>query len=280
MGHLLDDHSHDRTADHRHGVNEETGHGHGHGSWWDRLAHGLSEVVGGHSHDTADQIDEALEADRAGRRALLISLVGLGVTAVLQAVVVVLSGSVALLGDTLHNVADALTALPLLIAFTLARRLPTKRYTYGYGRAEDIAGLFVIAIWRSPPASPPTKRSPGSCTHSPSRSCGRWPARASSVSSVTKSSPATAFGSDADRLGSTRRRRVARAHRRLHQPRRHPWRRRSRHRLAMGRSRRGPGHHGRDSGRAAISRPSSRRTSHGCRRPPDRRPGGRRHRDR
>jgi cation diffusion facilitator family transporter len=60
--------------------------------------------------------------------------------------VVVLSGSVALLGDTLHNVADALTAVPLLIAFRLARRPPTKRYTYGYGRAEDLAGIFVIAM--------------------------------------------------------------------------------------------------------------------------------------
>jgi cation diffusion facilitator family transporter len=58
----------------------------------------------------------------------------------------VLSGSVALLGDTLHNVADALTAVPLLIAFRLARRPPNARYTYGYGRAEDLAGLFVIAM--------------------------------------------------------------------------------------------------------------------------------------
>ena len=58
----------------------------------------------------------------------------------------VLSGSVALLGDTLHNVADALTAVPLLVAFRLARRPPTKRYTYGYGRAEDLGGLFVIAM--------------------------------------------------------------------------------------------------------------------------------------
>jgi cation diffusion facilitator family transporter len=59
---------------------------------------------------------------------------------------VVLSGSVALLGDTLHNVADALTAAPLLIAFRLARRPATKRFTYGYGRAEDLGGLFVIAM--------------------------------------------------------------------------------------------------------------------------------------
>jgi divalent metal cation (Fe/Co/Zn/Cd) transporter len=91
-------------------------------------------MVGGHSHHAADQVDEALEADAAGRRAMLISLAGLAATAAIQAVVVVLSGSVALLGDKLHNVADALTAVPLLIAFRLARRPATKRYTYGYGR--------------------------------------------------------------------------------------------------------------------------------------------------
>ncbi len=113
---------------------------------WSRARHLLSELVGGHSHDAADQVDEALEADAAGRRALLISLAGLAVTAAIQAVVVVASGSVALLGDTLHNLADALTAVPLLIAFRLARRPPTKRYTYGYGRAEDLGGLFVVAM--------------------------------------------------------------------------------------------------------------------------------------
>src|SRR5665213_1226926 len=114
--------------------------------WWGRVIHEVAEFVGGHSHDAADQIDDALEADSAGRRALLISLVGLGLTAGVQAIVVVLSGSVALLGDTLHNVADALTAVPLLGAFALARRPATKRYTYGYGRAEDLGGLFVIAM--------------------------------------------------------------------------------------------------------------------------------------
>jgi cation diffusion facilitator family transporter len=110
------------------------------------LSHALSELVGGHSHDAAEQIDDALEANQAGRRALLLSLVGLGVTALIQGVVVVLSGSVALLGDTFHNVADALTAVPLLIAFGLGRRPASKRYTYGYGRAEDLAGLFVVAM--------------------------------------------------------------------------------------------------------------------------------------
>ena len=112
----------------------------------ERLRHLVADMVGGHSHDAADQIDNALEADTSGRRALIISLAALAVTAVIQLVVVVLSGSVALLGDTLHNFADALTAVPLLIAFALAKRAPTKQYTYGYGRAEDLAGLFVIAM--------------------------------------------------------------------------------------------------------------------------------------
>jgi len=122
-------------------------HGHVHGtSVGARVRHAVSEVFGAHSHDVADQVDEALEADTDGRRALLWSLAILAVTAAFQAVVVVLSGSVALLGDTLHNVADALTAVPLLIAFRLALRPATKRYTYGYGRAEDLAGIFVIAM--------------------------------------------------------------------------------------------------------------------------------------
>jgi cation diffusion facilitator family transporter len=125
------------------------GHGHGHDHPVRRLgrfAHAMEEFTGGHSHDVADQVDDALEADAAGRKALWLSLGGLATTAGLQAIVVVVSGSVALLGDTLHNVADALTAVPLLIAFRLARRPPNKRFTYGYGRAEDIGGLFVVAM--------------------------------------------------------------------------------------------------------------------------------------
>jgi cation diffusion facilitator family transporter len=121
--------------------------GHAHGrSTWSKVRHVASSVLGAHSHDSADQVDDTLEADAAGRRALLLSLAVLAITAAAQAAVVVLSGSVALLGDTLHNVADALTAVPLLIAFRLARRPSTTSYTYGYGRAEDLGGLFVIAM--------------------------------------------------------------------------------------------------------------------------------------
>jgi cation diffusion facilitator family transporter len=144
MTHTVGHHDHHHAHHHQH---HDVDHDHDHNTGWlGRLRDLLSEMVGGHSHDASDQIDSALESNAAGRRALLISLVGLGVTAVLQAGVVVLSGSVALLGDTLHNVADALTAVPLLVAFTLARRPPNTRYTYGYGRAEDLGGLFVIAM--------------------------------------------------------------------------------------------------------------------------------------
>ncbi|MBO2449266.1 cation transporter [Actinomadura barringtoniae] len=97
-----------------------------------------------HSHEAADKVDSALESSTEGMRALWISLAGLGATTLVQAVVVALSGSVALLGDTLHNGADALTAVPLGIAFMLAKRPPTRRYTYGYGRAEDLAGVAIV----------------------------------------------------------------------------------------------------------------------------------------
>jgi cation diffusion facilitator family transporter len=118
---------------------------HENGGRWG-LRHNVAGLIGGHSHDHAEQVDTALEADRSGRRALWLSLAGLAATAAVQGVVVALSGSVALLGDTLHNVADALTAVPLLVAFRLSRRSANSRYTYGYGRAEDLAGLFVVLM--------------------------------------------------------------------------------------------------------------------------------------
>jgi cation diffusion facilitator family transporter len=87
-----------------------------------------------------------MESSLDGVRAVKVSLAGLGVTAALQFVVVAVSGSVALLADTVHNLSDALTALPLWIAFVVGRRPATRRYTYGYGRAEDLAGLFVVGM--------------------------------------------------------------------------------------------------------------------------------------
>jgi cation diffusion facilitator family transporter len=123
-----------------HGHGHEHGHEHGSSGVWDKITH----LFRPHSHEAADKVDAAMESSAEGMRALWISLAGLGATTLIQAVVVALSGSVALLGDTLHNAADALTAVPLGIAFVLGRRAPTRRYTYGYGRAEDLAGVAIV----------------------------------------------------------------------------------------------------------------------------------------
>ena len=97
-------------------------------------------------HEHFGPADAALLATRAGTRATWISLGGLALTAAIQLVVAMLSGSVALLADTIHNLTDALTAIPLLIAFRLARKPPSRRYPYGYHRAEDVAGLVIVAL--------------------------------------------------------------------------------------------------------------------------------------
>jgi cation diffusion facilitator family transporter len=106
----------------------------------------LNGLFSPHSHDAADSIDDALEGSARGIHAVKVSLVGLGMTAVLQLGIVAVSGSVALLADTIHNFSDALTAIPLWIAFALRGRTPRRGYTYGYGRAEDLAGLFIVAM--------------------------------------------------------------------------------------------------------------------------------------
>jgi cation diffusion facilitator family transporter len=131
------DHEHDHASEHHH----DHPHGHGHG-----LKSRLRDLVRGHTHDPAEQVDSTLEGSLEGTRALAGSLLVLGLTAIAQAVVVVFSGSVALLGDTLHNFADALTAVPLWIAFRLGRRAPNDRFTYGYGRVEDLAGVVVVLV--------------------------------------------------------------------------------------------------------------------------------------
>jgi cation diffusion facilitator family transporter len=94
-----------------------------------------------HSHGA---IDPSILSTQRGIWAIKWSFVGLFATAAFQIVIVMFSGSVALLADTIHNIGDAATALPLWIAFRLARRKPTKRFTYGYGRVEDLAGLAIV----------------------------------------------------------------------------------------------------------------------------------------
>jgi cation diffusion facilitator family transporter len=100
----------------------------------------------GHSHDHAEHLDAALTTSAAGIRAVKMSLLALAATAIVQLVIVAFSGSVALFADTVHNFSDALTALPLWMAFAVGRRAATRRYPYGLGRAEDLAGLFVVGV--------------------------------------------------------------------------------------------------------------------------------------
>ncbi len=100
---------------------------------------------GDHSH-THGAIDPSIASSERGLWAVKWSLVGLVITAVSQAVVFWLSGSVALLADLIHNLGDAMTALPLGVAFIIGRRPPTARFAYGFGRLEDLAGLTVVGV--------------------------------------------------------------------------------------------------------------------------------------
>ena len=148
----IDHAGHDHVDDHNHA--HDNGHPHDHDHDHDGHSHKhhtgfkgwLFELFVPHTHDSADSIDDALESSVKGVRALKISLFLLLGTTILQFLVVLISGSVALLADTIHNFSDALTAVPLWIAFILGRRAANRRYTYGYGRAEDLAGLFIVAV--------------------------------------------------------------------------------------------------------------------------------------
>jgi len=127
-------------------------HEHGHDDHHDlphRHRHGpfevLSSLLRPHSHATP-ATDRAMEATAEGIRAVFVSLGALAVTAGIELAVTLLTGSVAVLADTVHNFADALTAVPLALAFRIGRHRPTRRYTYGFGRAEDLAGLAVIGF--------------------------------------------------------------------------------------------------------------------------------------
>lgn len=111
------------------------GHHHGH----DHAGAGKH----GHTHGV---IDPTIATTARGIWAIKWSFIILGITAALQLVVVLLSGSVALLADTIHNVGDAATAVPLWIAFLFARRRPSTRFTYGLGRVEDLAGIVIVGI--------------------------------------------------------------------------------------------------------------------------------------
>jgi cation diffusion facilitator family transporter len=151
-----DGHEHHYQTQHGHA---DGNHGHAHekhGLGKQSHVHGVHDhgtgVLGwlrgtfAHSHSVADKVDASMESNERGIWALKISLLGLGATAIFQFFIVLASGSIALLADTIHNFADAGTSLPLWIAFALAKRSATRRLTYGYGKIEDIAGVLIVLI--------------------------------------------------------------------------------------------------------------------------------------
>lgn len=105
----------------------------------------FSQEEHSHAHTHGVISPELFSTDR-GLYAVKISFVGLIVAAFFQSIVFWSSGSVALLADTIHNFGDAATAIPLGLAFILSRKKPNKSFTYGYGRAEDLAGLLVVFL--------------------------------------------------------------------------------------------------------------------------------------
>ncbi len=115
-------------------------HDHAHGP---TRSHAQGSVEHSHTHGV---VDPSIVASQRGIWAIKWSFIGLMATALLQVLVVWLSGSVALLADTIHNFGDAATAIPLWVAFALARRKPTRRFPFGYGRVEDLAGVTIVLI--------------------------------------------------------------------------------------------------------------------------------------
>ena len=115
---------------------------HGHEHDHDDSPHHAHDSHGhGHTHGV---VDASITTSARGIWAIKWSFIGLFITAAIQIVVVYLSKSVGLLADTIHNFGDAATAIPLWVAFALARWKPSKRFTYGYGRVEDLAGVAIV----------------------------------------------------------------------------------------------------------------------------------------
>jgi len=132
---------------HSHDDHDHRGHNHPHG---DHDHHGTGALgwikhTFAHSHDVHEKVDSVMESSARGVRVTAWALVSLTLTTLIQIVIVWFSGSTALFADTVHNLGDGANSIPLLIAFALQRRARSRRFTYGYGRTEDLAGLVIVA---------------------------------------------------------------------------------------------------------------------------------------
>src|SRR5579885_1905910 len=125
-GHDLDEHDHDHEHEHEH--NDHGGHGHG-----------------GHGHEHG-RVDADLYGDKAGLRAVQISTLGMLLVSVIQFAIAILGGSAGLFADALHNLGDVFTTVALWIAFVISNRAANQRYTYGYYRSEDLAGIVSVVV--------------------------------------------------------------------------------------------------------------------------------------
>ena len=219
------------------------------------------------SHDAADSLDSALQSSAAGIRAVKISLLVLGATALAQIVIVVMSGSIALAADTIHNFSDALTAVPLWIAFALSTKAATRRYTYGFGKVEDLAGLFVVAMITLSAIVAGYEAIDDSSTRDRSRMSAGSPSRVWPGSSVTSGSRSTASGSVGRSARRPGRRRPTCPHRWVHLPggvARCRWCRAG---LPAGRPDHRSGHHSGNPGRLAYRSARHLPSTHGRGRP-------------
>src|SRR3989440_11206312 len=128
-GHKHDDHDHEHD-EHEHDENAHGGHGHGHG---------------GHGHEHG-RVDADLYGNREGLRAVQISTAGMFAVAAIQFIIAGIGGIAGLFADALHNLGDVLTTVALWIAFVISNRAANQRYTYGYYRTEDLAGIFIVLV--------------------------------------------------------------------------------------------------------------------------------------
>lgn len=126
--HDHDEHAHDGHDDHDHDHEEEHGHEHG-----------------GHGHEHG-QVNAELYGNQLGLRAVQISTAGMLLIALIQFAIAGIGGSAGLFADALHNLGDVFTTIALWIAFVLSRRAANQRYTYGYYRSEDLAGVFIVLV--------------------------------------------------------------------------------------------------------------------------------------
>src|SRR4051812_4525495 len=153
--HEHDDHLHKHDHDHEHEHDEHIhdhdhehdeyphDHDHDHGDQPEHDEHGHGHGEHGHEHG---KVDADLYGNRAGLRAVQISTAGMLLVALIQFAIAIIGGSAGLFADALHNLGDVLTTVALWIAFVLSNRAANERYTYGYYRSEDLAGVFIVLV--------------------------------------------------------------------------------------------------------------------------------------